>query len=51
MYKIPPKKTDNEAIILLYLHIYIPVCLQEKIKTSTVVKKESQVVVDNSNTY
>ena len=25
--------------------------LQEKIKTSTVVKKESQVVVDNSNTY
>lgn len=25
--------------------------LQEKIRTSTVVKKESQVVVDNSNTY
>ena len=25
--------------------------LQEKIKTSTVVKKKSQVVVDNSNTY
>ena len=25
--------------------------LQEKIRTSTIVKKESQVVVDNSNTY
>ena len=25
--------------------------LQEKIRTSTVVKKESQVVVDNSKTY
>ena len=25
--------------------------LQEKIRTSTIVKKESQVVVDNSGTY
>ena len=25
--------------------------LQEKIRTSTIVKKESQVIVDNSNTY
>ena len=25
--------------------------IQEKIRTSTIVKKESQVVVDNSNTY